>query len=166
MTDNIYNKQEEYYILTVTNRTYGLIDFMFDIEDYEIVSKHKWYARYDSHVKSFYLQDKDGIVFHRLIMNTPKELQVDHINRNTLDNRKCNLRNCTIKENINNRGEIHYKNKSTGIIGISKTFVSRRNKYYYHVCIPDCKNNTFATLEKAMIYLDECKNGLHRKENK
>jgi len=40
---------------------------------------------------------------HRLIMNAQPGQMVDHKNRNTLDNRRCNLRLCNHSENQKNR---------------------------------------------------------------
>lgn len=55
---------------------------------------------------------------HRFIMQAPKGLEVDHINRDKLDNRRVNLRLCTHAENHRNRGP--RKNTSSGLKGVSR----------------------------------------------
>lgn len=93
---------------------------LFDKEDIEKVSELKWLLCFDESIKNYYIQahernnykNRRNIKLHRHIMNCPENMQVDHINRNTLDNRKCNLRICTLNENLNNKGE--YKNNKSG----------------------------------------------------
>ena len=41
----------------------------------------------------------ETILMHRMLMETPETLYVDHVNGITLDNRRCNLRNCTNSQN-------------------------------------------------------------------
>ncbi len=62
---------------------------------------------------------------HRLIMNCPEGSQVDHINGNKLDNRKCNLRICAHKDNCKNRPKPI--NNTSGHKGVS--FSKCRNKW-------------------------------------
>lgn len=51
-----------------------------------------------------YFQTKNGMVLlHRFIACPPAGLVVDHINGNTLDNRRENLRNCPVVVNAANR---------------------------------------------------------------
>lgn len=58
------------------------------------------------HYCNGYIQSTDSLCrnvsLHRLVMDTPKDLVVDHINHDTLDNRKANLRNVTPMENAQN----------------------------------------------------------------
>lgn len=57
------------------------------------------------------------LIMSRVIMGQPKEFQVDHINRNRLDNRRSNLRICTRAQNKANTEP--QKNNTSGFKGIS-----------------------------------------------
>jgi len=69
-----------------------------DNEDFEKFNGINWTCNNMGYAK------KDGIgLMHRLIMNCPDDKVVDHINHDTLDNRKSNLRVCTRSENQMNQ---------------------------------------------------------------
>lgn len=55
---------------------------------------------------------------HRLILNAPPDKQVDHINGNKLDNRRKNIRLCTVAENGQNRGS-QKNNAASGFKGVT-----------------------------------------------
>jgi len=80
---------------------------VIDDEDFEKASQHKWSASEQNHYYVVASGKIDGksqvIILHRLIMNAPKHLHVDHKNRNPLDNRKCNLRMVTSFQNAKNK---------------------------------------------------------------
>jgi RNA polymerase sigma factor (sigma-70 family) len=54
---------------------------------------------------------------HRIINETPKGKHTDHINHDSLDNRKCNLRTCSNTENSWNQRVP--KNNTSGYKGVS-----------------------------------------------
>jgi hypothetical protein len=98
-----------------------------DDEDYEYLNKFKWhFSKRKSNGQSFAGRQpsrklpgpRRTIVMHREIMNAPKGIQVDHINHDTLDNRRCNLRLCTCQENLRNKRLNPNKNTS-GFKGVS-----------------------------------------------
>lgn len=80
---------------------------LVDDEDFAYFNQWKWHCDSNYYVIRGAIK-KEGkygskIRMTRVIMKTPSNLQVDHINHNPLDNRKENLRNCTPKENNRNK---------------------------------------------------------------
>jgi len=81
-----------------------------DDEDFEIVSKYKWHFDHGYARSSPKFGTK--IYMHRLVTNAPKGMDVDHINGNTLDNRKANIRICSHRENTLNQNRIKNNTQS------------------------------------------------------
>ena len=84
--------------------TFGKVAIV-DAEDYDRVSMYNWCAVHDSRCWYAHTFKRDGtpLAMHRLILNAPKGLFIDHIDHNGLNNRKSNLRLCTNRQNQQNR---------------------------------------------------------------
>lgn len=93
-----------------------------DDEDYERINQFKWYATLGAN--TFYANRKDvaSMALHRFILDPLKlnPLQIDHINGDGLDNRRCNLRFATNQQNCMNVAPKH-KIKSSIYKGVIKT---------------------------------------------
>ena len=111
----------------------GLDEFtMFvDEEDYPLVGL----VRLSSNGYA-YKAGKGDYAIHNVVMrrNSDKEIVVDHINSDKLDNRKNNLRVVTSKDNANNRNK---PRNNTGIVGISKKEHPIYNYVYYRATFSD-----------------------------
>ncbi len=79
---------------------YAVIDDQY----FDEISKYIWFLSPQGYVR----RDKKingisyAIFLHKLILNTPKGFDTDHINGNKLDNRRSNLRICKHKDNSRN----------------------------------------------------------------
>jgi len=136
---------------------------LIDDEDFNLVSKYKWhympggkstlngYANHNIFNKKYWKENKKNISIHikmhNLIMQPPKEMVIDHINHNGLDNRRCNLRICTMKENYHNQPK--RKNNKWEYHGITKS----GNKFYAQIQINGKKywRRGFDTQKQAAI---------------
>lgn len=80
---------------------------LVDAADYPTLSAHKWSlsrARLGYAVRKATANGKAAFVkMHNAVLAPPPGLEVDHINGDTLDNRRCNLRLATRRQNIANR---------------------------------------------------------------
>lgn len=85
--------------MILKTKKYGEINMLIDDEDIPLVNSYKLYVSYAKNTNSFYVMTSDRKYLHRLIMSAQKGKVVDHINHNTLDNRRSNLRLVSHSEN-------------------------------------------------------------------
>lgn len=87
-----------------TNTSYNVV---VDDEDYEkVLACGSWYLAFGNCKTPYVANDRVGKLHRFIIGETNSSILIDHINRNTLDNRKSNLRrtDCsTNKKNMNTR---------------------------------------------------------------
>ena len=124
------------YYLVIKSKRYGEVKYLIDAEDVKRISLYKWSVAKRHHGIYAYCNEKYAIIeerlLHRFIANCPKEKVIDHINHDTLDNRKENLRICTYTENNQNiRHRKNSKNKFRFITKVKET--NRKQKYYINI---------------------------------
>lgn len=137
-----------------------------DDDDYERLKNYKFYGRWSPTAKSWYffrhpatggvvgLKTGKGCIklgnsyIHREIINAPKGMEVDHINHDSLDCQKHNLRIVTKSQNqMNRRGA--QSNSILGKRGIH--FDKSRMKYQVRLRLngKDIHFGRFSSLEEA-----------------
>lgn len=94
--------------------------------DYVSISKHKWSAVFDGH--NWYASKRNGsghIRMHAFLMNPPAGEEIDHRDRNGLNNQRRNLRICSHSNNCQNRMRTY--NKTSKFKGVS--WKKKNNKW-------------------------------------
>lgn len=86
-------------------------EFYFDLEDYDKIKKYYWYKNDQGYVLA-YTQNKT-LRMHKLFVEGQ---YIDHINSNTSDNRRSNLRVVNKSQNSMNRGL--QSNNASGATGV------------------------------------------------
>lgn len=85
-----------------------------DLDDIEKIKDHKWSFATSGYTSTGKASNR--LYMHRFIMNPPSNMQVDHINGDKLDNRKSNLRVCTVQQNrFNSKLSSRNKSGKTGV---------------------------------------------------
>ncbi len=126
---------------------YGTGKFaLVDDADYEFLMQWEWYMDSWGYVaRTIRLPNKKckKLFMHRIVNNTPDGLETDHINRNTIDNQKHNLRSVTSSQNkCNKPAKINTSSKHKGVAW------DKRDK----------KWRAYIRIEKSQKYLGHFKN--------
>lgn len=128
-----------------------------DDDDFEFLNQWSWhYLPSGGSSSSAYAARKPKstvILMHRLIKKPPPGLVIDHINGDTLDNRKSNLRICTQAQNTaNGRGS---KNSTSSYKGVS--WDTERSRWAACICPGNKKIylGRFRTQEEAALAYNE-----------
>jgi hypothetical protein len=119
--------------IEIDEHTYGVplskgLLSLIDKEDFDKIKNYGWYARFDRVGKTYYAVTRThgtNIIMHRLILNAPNSLVIDHTDHNGLNNRKSNIRICTQSQNCMNKKV--QSNNTSGYRGVS--FHKKKNKY-------------------------------------
>lgn len=135
-------------LIRVTN-DYFSVDCIVDLKVYNQLNlgQYDWYAMYSSNNMRVYTYSiingrSEQMPIHRLLVNCPKGMVVDHINGNGLDNRLKNLRVCTRSQNNLNIGKAKYKNHSSKYLGVSYS-PKKKSKNHWNTYISIDNKTTF-----------------------
>ena len=109
-----------------------------DDDDFEYLNQWKWYCRAHDYavrdmrvINDSRLSKTNYVLMHREVIYAPAGYEVDHVNHNTLDNRKENLRLCTHSQNAKNTKMP--KNNTSGYKGVN--WKKERNKWYAYITV-------------------------------
>ena len=111
----IDNKDGTSYVLMYDNKGIYKEKTLVDTEDVPKILKYKWCANRSKYVRG---PLNFNVPLSRYLLDCidDDKILVDHINRNTLDNRKSNLRKCTPQQNNFNKGK--QSNNTSGYKGV------------------------------------------------
>lgn len=117
---------------------------LIDLDDIDKVRNSKWYLKNNGYI----IRSRDNLHMHRLIMDCPKDMVVDHINHNRSDNRKSNLRICTHQQN--NMNNSLRNDNTSGTTGV--WWHKQNNKWQAEIFIKGKKIclGSFNTKEEAI----------------
>lgn len=141
---------EEYAIINIDSPIHGHFDILIDLEDVDKCKYITWSIQMvrsgkdKSYIEFYATNNKIGML-HRYLMTNDKNMVVDHINGDTYDNRKYNLRVCTQEDNHKNRRK--QRNNTSGHRGVLWYPYNNVNKWMAHIRI-NCKSITLGYYDK------------------
>jgi hypothetical protein len=114
--------KNEYYIVNFGNDKWLIVSS--NDHTRELLTNHTWHC-----IKGYAVAtiERKTASMHRMLLNPPSNLHIDHINRHPFDNQLDNLRIVTNQENSRNKSML--KNNTSNIVGVSKR-KTEQNSYW------------------------------------
>lgn len=123
---------------------------LVDDEDYDYLIQWRWSViKVHKTYYSIRSEKNKSIIMHRVIMKTPNNMVVDHIDHNGLNCQKINMRNCDYSQSNANRRTWGKRTKYLGVY-IDRSYIKaqiRKANKTYHLGL-------FKTQEEAAIAYD------------
>lgn len=155
---NAYEVRGDVTAIIIESKKHGRLETLIDTEDLAKVSEvNAWSVGWNRDTKSFYVKgstvDESGnrryIMLHRHILGVTEPNQyIDHVNHDTLLNRKSNLNIVTNAENSQNRRK--FTNNSSGYTGVY--WDKSRNKWRATIMVDYKRKNLgrFDSIDEAI----------------
>ena len=124
--------------------------FLFDADMIDKIKNVKLY-RSDTRKedRKTYIIDHHGRKLHNYFFAHKKGFEIDHINLNTFDNRRCNVRYCTHQQNQCNQPlQI---NNSSGVSGVSYYPPRHKFRARIKICQHDIHLGYYEKFEEAVM---------------
>ena len=137
-------------LIPLTQGKFALVD----ADDFDRINLFKWHFLSGYAARSSVVEGRKKYFFmHREILNPKNDQQVDHINHDTLDNRKINLRACSKTQNLMNQKKS--ANKSSKFKGV--VWHKQKGKWYARIVVnkKSISLGLFQTQEQAAIAYNE-----------
>lgn len=141
---------------------------LVDDEQYELLNSYQWYRMTTSKRKTAYAASRNGsqhpIFMHHLVLSPRFGEEINHINGNSLDNRRENLESVSHHVNIVK----HFVNKATKAkLGVKGVYICGSGRFVATI-MWKCKRHhigTFDTLAEASKAYEERKEQLLKQLN-
>ena len=132
--------------------------WLMDIEDIYILNNNLWHSTDLGYIQRN--AHPGWQILHRIIMNAPDDIEIDHIDGDTKNCRKYNMRFATRSEN--NRNQRLRKDNSSGFKGVhwnkyANKWIAQINVDKKHYCL-----GRFKTVEEAVNVYNEAAVKYHK----
>jgi hypothetical protein len=100
---NDYEIRGEVTAIFIKHRNGNVSEVLIDTVDLNFLIEYKTKWRFSGNSSNLYVRSMDNVMLHRYLLNPAVGMVVDHVNHNTLDNRRKNIRVITQAQNTQNK---------------------------------------------------------------